>query len=80
VSVVLVDSILCDDLERSEKAVDRAEKLGHFGGIKGTSAWVTLWPGAGQENRLGRLASIPDRRRCGLFDFVNRGTTFFILG
>jgi len=28
-------------------AVDRGEKLGHFGGVKRTSAWVTLWPTAG---------------------------------
>jgi hypothetical protein len=29
--------------------VDRGEKLGHFGGVKRTSAWVTLRPAAGKE-------------------------------
>ena len=31
------------------KGVDRGEKLGHFGGVKRTSVWVTLRPAVGKE-------------------------------
>jgi len=31
-------------------SVDRTEKLGHFGGVERTSAWVTRRPAAGQKN------------------------------
>jgi hypothetical protein len=40
----------------SMQGVDGGEKLGHFGGVKRTSKWVTLWPSLELKNRPGRPA------------------------